>query len=206
MSRIARNKGALQKEREQLRLYERVLPSLDLKRRQLIGALAQARNRLDEGAAELEWRISESARQTPMLANTGVDLDGMLRIEAVELGEENLLGARLPVLERIECRIADYSRLAKPHWVDVALRQAREIVERRIAAQVEEERVKRLSFAVKRITQRVNLFEKMLIPTARDNIRRIRIFLADAERAAVVQSKISKARHRRRMPQEEEVA
>jgi V/A-type H+-transporting ATPase subunit D len=206
MSRIARNKGALQKEREQLRLYERVLPSLDLKRRQLIGALAQARNRLDEGAAELERRISESARQTPMLANTGVDLDGMLRIEAVELGEENLLGARLPVLERIECRIADYSRLAKPHWVDVALRQAREIVERRIAAQVEEERVKRLSFAVKRITQRVNLFEKMLIPTARDNIRRIRIFLADAERAAVVQSKISKARHRRRMPQEEEVA
>jgi len=204
MSKIARNKGALQKEREQLRLYERVLPSLDLKRRQLIGALAQARRRLKDGVAELDRRISQSARQTPMLANTGVDLDGMLRIHSMDLGEENLLGAKLPVQERVDCRLSDYSRLAKPHWVDVALDQAREIVERRIAAQVEAERVRRLESAVKRITQRVNLFEKMLIPTARDNIRRIQIFLADAERAAVVQSKISKARRRQREPSMEE--
>ena len=35
MAKVAMNKGALQKERDQLRLYQRLLPSLDLKRRQL---------------------------------------------------------------------------------------------------------------------------------------------------------------------------
>jgi V/A-type H+-transporting ATPase subunit D len=46
--------------------------------------------------------------------------------------------------------------------------------------------------AVRRITQRVNLFEKVLIPQTRENIRRINVYLGDAERAAVVGAKIAK--------------
>jgi V/A-type H+-transporting ATPase subunit D len=48
--------------------------------------------------------------------------------------------------------------------------------------------------AVQKITQRVNLFDKMLIPRTRENIRKIGIFLADSERAAVVRAKIAKSR------------
>ena len=51
-----------------------------------------------------------------------------------------------------------------------------------------------LDLAVRRITQRVNLFEKILIPTAKKNIQRIRIYLGDAERAAVVTSKLAKVK------------
>ena len=46
--------------------------------------------------------------------------------------------------------------------------------------------------AVTKVTQRVNLFEKVLIPQARNNVRRIQIALGDVERAAVVTSKIAK--------------
>jgi V/A-type H+-transporting ATPase subunit D len=42
------------------------------------------------------------------------------------------------------------------------------------------------------VTQRVNLFEKVLIPRARKSIQRIRVYLSDEERAAVVRSKIAK--------------
>jgi V/A-type H+-transporting ATPase subunit D len=56
------------------------------------------------------------------------------------------------------------------------------------------ERVRRLEKATRRIQQRVNLFEKVLIPGTRQNARRIRIFLGDTQRAAVVRSKIAKAR------------
>jgi V/A-type H+-transporting ATPase subunit D len=40
----------------------------------------------------------------------------------------------------------------------------------------------------------VNLFEKVLIPRAKKNIRYIQIYLSDMERAAVVASKISKGK------------
>ena len=65
-----------------------------------------------------------------------------------------------------------------------------------------------LDQAVRRITQRVNLFEKILIPTAKKNIQRIRIYLGDAERAAVVTSKLAKVKQQQagaRAPEEEAV-
>jgi V/A-type H+-transporting ATPase subunit D len=44
-----------------------------------------------------------------------------------------------------------------------------------------------------RITiQRINLFEKVKIPEARENIRVIRIYLGDIQTAEVVRGKISK--------------
>jgi V/A-type H+-transporting ATPase subunit D len=64
--------------------------------------------------------------------------------------------------------------------------------EARVRIRIAEQRVAILETAVRRITQRVNLFEKILIPTAKKNIQRIRIYLGDAERAAVVTSKLAK--------------
>ena len=46
--------------------------------------------------------------------------------------------------------------------------------------------------ALRKVTQRVNLFDKVLIPDTRSNIRRIGIYLDDKERESVVTSKIAK--------------
>src|SRR5690606_27962987 len=95
----------------------------------------------------------------------------------------------------VDVRVAEYSTLAMPFWVDTLTGAVSTAVALRIRRQVEEKRVRLLERAVRRVTQRVNLFDKVLIPTARRNIQRITVYLADAERAAVVRSKIAKARH-----------
>ena len=41
-------------------------------------------------------------------------------------------------------------------------------------------------------SQRVNLFEKVKIPEAKENIRRISIYLGDQDTSAVVRGKIAK--------------
>jgi V/A-type H+-transporting ATPase subunit D len=61
-----------------------------------------------------------------------------------------------------------------------------------VRVQVEQRRLALLEEAVKTITQRVNLFDKVLIPRARQNIKRIQIYLSDLQTAAVVRSKIAK--------------
>jgi V/A-type H+-transporting ATPase subunit D len=78
--------------------------------------------------------------------------------------------------------------------VDVLVDRLREAAALRIRAEVAGERVRILSQAVRRVTQRVNLFERILIPNAKRNIQRIQIFLGDIERAAVVTSKLAKAK------------
>ena len=71
----------------------------------------------------------------------------------------------------------------------------RAALELRLQVQVQEKRMALLDVAVRKITQRVNLFEKVLIPRAKSNIRRIGIYLSDTETAGVVRSKLAKGKH-----------
>ena len=195
MAKIALNKSALQKAREDLKLYKRLLPSLDLKRMQLTAELKRAQEQLAKDEAGVEGLKPRAAEQLPMLANEEIDVSGLVQVDSVQVGEENVVGVKLPVLEGIQCTVREYSMLAKTHWVDVLVDLLKQMAESQARVKVAAERVRRLEQAVRRTTQRVNLFDKILIPTTKNNIKRIQIFLGDTERAAVVRSKIAKARH-----------
>ena len=192
MAKLNLSKSGLQKQREDMRLFQRVLPSLELKRMQLSAELKRARQQLAEAAAEVKRLNKRVAEQLPMLANREIDVSGLVQVESFQIEEQNLAGVKLPALVAVKCRVRPYSMLAKPHWVDILVEQLKQMVEQKTRVQVATERVRLLAQAERRITQRVNLFDKILIPTAKKNIKKIQIYLADAERAAVVRSKITK--------------
>jgi len=194
MARLKLSKASLQQERTKLKLYEKLLPSLELKRRQLVIELDKARREYASARAEVERVEARVGPELPMLANTEIDLKGLVKMTAFDLGQENVVGVRLPVLRKVECQVAEYSPLAKPAWVDALVERLRDAAEARTRIQVAAQRVRVLQRAERRITQRVNLFEKILIPQARENIERIQIWLGDMARAAVVQAKLAKAR------------
>lgn len=192
MARLQLNKSSLAREAAKLRTYERFLPALDLKRQQLMAERAKAKRTL----AEIEMRAAEITvrvgRDLPMLANDGIALDGLVSLKGYELGSENVVGVTLPTLERVDITVRPYSALAKPHWVDDVATALRESVEVCVEALVARRRVAELDEAVRTITQRLNLFDKVLIPTTRANIKKIRIYLNDEAMSAVVRSKIAK--------------
>ena len=206
MAKLVLSKSGLQRERENLRLYRKVLPSLDLKRRQLLGEQKRAEHEATKQHEEFETFNKTVVEQLPMLGARAVDLSGLVRVRDIKVAVENVVGVKLPALEAITFDTRPYSLLGTPHWVDLAAQKLREYAEHKTRFDIAKKRVETLRYAALKITQRVNLFEKILIPTAEKNIKRIQIYLADAERAAVVQSKIAKAkgRHRRRTDAETE--
>ena len=196
---LALNKTTLKQQRDQLKMFKRFLPSLDLKRQQLLAALKQARHELAEVERQIDELWKRLEQVFPLLGSSTVatrNLASLVRVRSVPLEEENVLGTRLPIIRgELEFDVADYSRLVTPFWVDFLVADLEKLAELRVHLQVRRERVERLDYAARRITQRVNLFEKVLIPKAQENIRRIVIFLSDQERAAVVRSKIAKNKH-----------
>jgi len=192
MPRLALNKTQLTREVRQLDTYERFLPSLDLKRRQLIAERNKARK--DVSASEETIRAIEATcgEKLPMAADSRLQINGLISVRAVDVVQENLVGLRLPVLEKVHIERVPYAFLARPHWLDVLGDLLENLLQLRIELQVKQQRLAILETAVKKITQRVNLFDKVLIPRSRDNIRRIQIKLSDAEKAAVVNAKIAK--------------
>jgi V/A-type H+-transporting ATPase subunit D len=194
MARLKLSKSGLAEERAQLDLCKRTLPSLDLKRRQLSVELAKARRAQVEARAAVDALETRVGEELPMLANPDIEVRGLVKMTAFELDEENVVGVRLPLLARAECEVADYSLLARPVWVDLVVDRLKQVAEERTRLLVLAERVRILELHERRTTQRVNLFEQILIPTAKRNIQRIQVFLGDAERAAVVRSKLAKAK------------
>ena len=194
---LALTKTALKQQRDHLAMYQRFLPSLDLKRQQLIADYQRARGFLASTQREIDELMTSQEGLFRLLGASEQDLTRLVSVESVETDEENLLGVRLPRLGEVRFHVTEYSMLAKPFWVDFLVELLQTMATLRIRRDVEQERVRRLNEAVRRVTQRVNLFEKVLIPQAEKDIQRIRIYLADAERAAVVRSKIAKAKQQR---------
>jgi V/A-type H+-transporting ATPase subunit D len=192
MAKVSLSKSSLSHQAQLLKSYQQFLPSLDLKRKQLMGERARAqgeRRGLDQRLAAARQRVAETL---PMLANEELDLAGLVRVEHFELGRENVMGTWLPTLAQLEVAVRPYGYISKPHWLEPLIEALTANARLRIEAMVAARREALLEAAVRTVTQRVNLFDKVLIPKTRANIKRIRIALSDAERAAVVRSKIAK--------------
>jgi len=192
MAKLALNKSSLARESSQLAEYKRFLPSLELKRLQIMAERAKAKETLARLEKDYDKRFNELAAALPMLANRQVPLEGLVRLKDVVIGEQNLSGTVLPVLQEIDVETEPYSLLARPHWVDPYVEGMRELLRLNRERDVARERIEKLIEAEAVISRRVNLFEKVLIPRAERNIKKIRMALADAERDAVVRAKISK--------------
>lgn len=192
MPRLQLSKAELNRQGKQLKTFEQFLPSLDLKRRQLMAERAKALQAAHGTEKEIQALEAAIEAELPMLANTHIDLDDIVKVRNRELLEENVVGTKLPRLVSVDIQVRPYGLLAKPHWVDRLVEYLKQALTLRVRKQVEQRRAELLAQAVRIVTQRVNLFDKVLIPNARSNIKRIKIYLSDRQRAAVVNAKIAK--------------
>lgn len=193
MAKISLTKSGLQKEKQQLQLYLKLLPSLNLKRNQLMTEHSHAKSEEINLNQEAEQILAEAIEKIPMLANKDVELSGLVKIKSVAIAEESIVGVKVPFLKEITFDVFDYSVLATPYWIEVYIKQLKKAVEAKLRIKLMAERREKLGKAVRRITQHINLFEKILIPNCKKNIQKIQIVLGDAERTAVVRSKLAKA-------------
>lgn len=192
MPRLSFSKASLQKQSASLKRYRQFLPSLDLKRQQLMAERIKARAKLTELEQDIQACLQFVVTNLPMLSSTIPDLTDLVTVAALDIGSENIVGINLPVLQHLQLQVKEYSPFCRPHWVDQVVVQLKIMLELKVRYRICLQRVSVLDKAVKKVTQRVNLFDKVLIPQTLQNIRKIRIFLSDIERAGVVRAKLTK--------------
>ena len=203
MARQARNKTTLGERERALRSYRHVLPSLDLKRRQLAALLRNERRTLAEGEARLQAGIDDATARLPMLAH--IDEGRLARLLAAggtSAGQDTVLGVVMPSAEVPPQDRVERETWATPAWYDVALDTLARLVDLQREIDCRHVRAAALAAALRRTVQRVNLFELQLIPQAEHAVRDIRQWLADLERAAVVRAKGARARRQRAASEE----
>ncbi|TWU32459.1 V-type ATP synthase subunit D [Novipirellula artificiosorum] len=197
MMTLALNKTTLKRQRDQAKLYKRFLPSLELKRQQLQAAWRHSQSELATIEAEIQRLSVELQTLYPLMGGSTIDISNIsdwVRVAALDIQTENVVGTSVPIVCEIQLEVDNYSRMVMPFWVDSLVEGLKRMIDLRVRLKIAVQRTELLGAALRKVTQRVNLFEKVLIPRAEESIRRIVIFLSDQERAAIVRAKIAKAR------------
>ena len=192
MASVKLTKNELKAQKDLLKMYQRYLPTLTLKKQQLqmeiyairaqANAVRSAREALEQGFDEWIAVFSEREAFT----------QGAVSVRNIRVGEGNIAGVAIPTFEGAEFSRGDYDLYGTPLWVDLAANHMEKALELDLKAQVLDEQVRLLDAELRATAQRVNLFEKVKIPETQENIRRISIYLADQQVNAVVRSKIAK--------------
>ena len=189
--KIRLTQGELKKQRDALRQYERYLPMLQLKKQLLQLEILHQRGILKERKNSLSEK-KKSAENWLGLLIEAPEIRKWLIPEKILAGKKNIAGVDIPVFDRVDFTLAEYDLFLVPLWVDAGLETLREMVALSEEIRVLEQGISVLTHELRITTQRVNLFEKVKIPEAKEAIRKIKIYLGDQMTNAVGRSKIAK--------------
>lgn len=190
-------KNELKTQKDQLKQFERYLPTLQLKKQQLQLVIRQIFAELDEKSRERQRMIGNLDDWVAVFAENTLfedskKIENLVIPKSVESKTENIAGVQIPVFENLTFEEIDYEVEDYPLWVDTAIIKLREIARLDALVKVLQKRADLLQKELQSTSQRVNLFEKVKIPQAKENIRVIGIYLGDQQTAAVVRGKIAK--------------
>ena len=192
MAKIKLTKSELKKQKDSLKMYQRYLPTLQLKKQQLQAEIRTTEIRIKELLDEKHHLDEAFKRWIAVFAEKGFFTADILKIIKVKTSQGNIAGVAIPLFEGVDFEISVYDLARMPLWLDLAVERLKQVILLDLEAQVVEEQRKRLDHELRITTQRVNLFEKIKIPETRGNIKKIQVYLGDQQTAAVVRGKIAK--------------
>jgi V/A-type H+-transporting ATPase subunit D len=173
-------------------MYSRYLPTLMLKKQQLQREIRLTDLRLGELHTAKETLDGSFKPWIAVFGESDFFTDDTLKIVNLKTGHGNIAGVSIPVFEGADFETAKYNLARTPAWLDKAIEAMKQALLLDLEIKIVEEQRRRLDRELRITTQRVNLFEKVKIPEAKGNIKKIQVYLGDQQTASVVRGKIAK--------------
>lgn len=195
MAKVKLTKNELRSQQHRLAQLQRYLPTLQLKKAMLQAEVHEAR--LEIRACEQAFgreRDLVSKFSSLLTDRESINFEEAVCVTKIDKQYENVAGVEIPQFEGINFADFHYDLFETPPWTDAAIASLRRLAEAKARIEVAIEKKEALEKELREVSIRVNLFEKILIPRAQTNIKRIKVFLGDQELAAVSQAKVAKAK------------
>ena len=194
MAKVKLTKTALKQQRDDLKQFQRFLPTLQLKKQQLQMEMRSCLERIRKNEEREKESKDSLVSWLPLFGDEiyAEHVGDMVHVEKVETDTMNIAGVDVPRFKGVVFEKHDYDLFAEPLWLDDAVAALKKIVELRAERDVIRKQYELIGSELRVTTQRVNLFEKVKIPECKENIRTIQIYLGDMDTSAVARSKIAK--------------
>lgn len=195
MADVKFTKSELRNQQKRFSQLQRYLPTLQLKKALLQLEVSNTAAEIEEIQTELTAAKNEVLKFSALITER-VECNVLQYSEVAHVHKnyENIAGVEIPIFDQILFGEPSYSLFDTPLWTDSAMFLVRKMVEVREKLKIAEEKKRALEKELREVSIRVNLFEKILIPRAIENIKKIKIFLGDQQLAAVAQAKVAKVK------------
>lgn len=191
------NKTSLNDLNKQLKIRTNALPTLKNKESALRFEVRRAKARSEE----LTEKLSASLKAYDYIAALWNEFEpGLISVRDVVLETEKIAGVKTPSLKEVLYDVKPFDIFRKPLWYSDGVDILRQLAQIGIESEIYLEKMRLLDFSRKKITQKVNLYEKVQIPGYQEAIRKIKRYMEDEENLSKASQKIVKTRHQ----QEEE--
>lgn len=205
MAKVKLTKNALKAERDSLKRYQRYLPTLLLKKQQLQMEMRTLQAKV-MAKREEEDALRKSIAGWIGLYAEPIEWDKYISVKEIRQGEGNIAGVEIPLFDGVDFNVTIPDFFTTPAWLDEGIRSLQGLISLRLERRVLEKQYELLSNELRSTSQRVNLFEKVKIPEAKENIRTINIFLSDQQISGVARSKLAKGKANARVLAQEGAA
>ena len=197
MATVKLTKNELKTQKDHLKQYQRYLPTLQLKKQQLQSVIMKVRAEHEEVEAQRRSVVSGLDDWIAVFGENEQFADDhkiqqLVQPDRVEYTTENIAGVQVPNFRELTFKDVEYNVDEYPLWVDHAVIKLRDIARLDALCKTLATQEELLEKELRSTSQRVNLFEKVKIPEAKENIRVIEVYLGDQQTAAVVRGKIAK--------------
>ena len=193
MARVRLTKNELKKQKDDLARFTRFLPTLELKKQQLIAEVQRVQGEVDELERQIEATEADVARWVDVYAEP-VEWEAAVAVQQIRTSGDNVAGIDIPVFDGVDFEELTISPFETPLWLDAGREAVMTQIRRHAEISVLRRQQEILQEEMRITIQRIKLFEEIKIPQAKEAIRVIRIFLGDQFTAEIVRGKISKAK------------
>ncbi|MBS4166636.1 MULTISPECIES: V-type ATP synthase subunit D [unclassified Neochlamydia] len=195
MAEFKLTKNELRMQQNKLAQLQKYLPTLQLKKAMLQVEVNEARSEILKLEHHYHALRGEVKSYAELLSDKSeIDPMGAANILAVHKHYENIAGVEVPYFEGVDFADFHYSLFDTPPWLDGVVLGVRGLAEAQVKIDIAQEKRAALENELREVAIRVNLFEKILIPRALGNIKKIKVFLGDQQLAAVSRAKVAKSK------------
>ena len=188
---IKYNKTVLRELQKKLTIRQKALPTLKNKEAALRAMVFETRKELEEAKAAYQEVLRKTA---PWKALWNEFRFSLLKVLQVKVSRNKVAGILIPSFEGVETEQQEFALTAFPDWFNDGLPEFQKLLASMAQCRVQEERLALLEDARKKATQKVNLYEKVQIPSLEAGIRQIKRYLEDEDNLSKAAQKLLKSK------------
>lgn len=175
------------------KLLYQYLPILKLKQDQLKIELTKTNKNIKDLEKKIDILFDELSPYLSCLADPLFpSLDKLVLIDQISIETKNIAGSNIEILNNIKFKNIDHKYFHTPSWVFLIKSHIYKYTEARmhLLSLIKEKEI--INKELKKITHKINLFEKIVIPYYQSSITKIKNALNDEEMLAIAKIKIAK--------------